>query len=242
MSEKYQSESDARLDRAIDSQRESIKSFIAKPGANVAWTENHGQHVKEMLEQVRKIGDQLIWTIRLNGLEEALTSATSALMRLMSGSRYMREEAKGTFEGALERIRCGDLAWDSEELLRLIVHAQISGRDRIFIEIVDAFDAARKRVSVKPQYGIEKLNRLFGDGNDLRDRVVIWWLFAGFWLMSDDTISVVVDKLGIRPGCSRQAISRLVEELGLVKGPKIIKGIKPDFTLIFEDGYPPGGQ
>ena len=173
------------------------------------------------------------WTRELPGFENARISAENATRRRWDGTDAARAIREGNpwLGSCLYKIRAGLLRADSPEILRCVQHAQRIGKAEWFFDRVAAeLKNAKKRVRGAPQL------------SNLRVLLAATWLRYGLWLMPDDLIARVLPKPCA--GYSRQAISRAVEELGLVKHPyteraAIVKDLGPGGVFIFREGYPP---
>jgi hypothetical protein len=178
----------------------------------------------------------LAWTRELQGYENARISAENAMRRIWDGTDAARAIREGNpwLSVCLYKIRAGLLRADSPEILRCVQHAQRIGKaewffDRVAAELKNA-KKRKKRVLGAPQV------------NKFRVFLAATWLRSGLWLMSDDLIARVLPKPVA--GNSRQAITRAVKELGLVKHPDtarkpIVKGLGDGGVFIFREGYPP---
>ena len=179
----------------------------------------------------------LAWTRGLQGYEDARISVDNALTRIWDATdavRAIREAGNPWLNVCLYKIRAGLLPADSPEILRCVQHAQRMGEaewffDRVAAELKNA-KKRKKRVPGAPQV------------SQLRALLAATWLRYGLWLMPDDLIARVLPMPA--GGCSRQAITRAVKELGLVKHPDtarapIVKDLGPGGVFIFREGYPP---
>ena len=150
----------------------------------------------------------LAWTRELQGYEDARISAEKALPRIwdeIAGARAIRE-GNPWLSFCLYNIRTGLLPAESPEILRCVRHAQRIGKAEWFFDRVAAeLKNAKKRVPGAPQF------------NRFRAYLATIWVRSGLWLMPDDLIARVLPMP--YAGFSRQAISRAVKELGLVKHP-----------------------
>jgi hypothetical protein len=110
-------------------------------------------------------------------------------------------------------------------------HARKIGKaEWFFHRIAVELKNAKKRVPGAPQF------------NEFRAFLAATWVGLGFWLMPDDLIARVLPKPFA--GFSRQAITRAVRELGLVKHPDtardpIVKGLGDGGVFLFREGYSP---
>jgi hypothetical protein len=175
----------------------------------------------------------LAWTRELQGYEDAWISIENALRRIWDAT----DGARAILEGdpllgfCLYKIRAGLLRADSPEILPCVQLAQGMGKAEWFFDRVAAdLKNAKKRVPGAPQF------------NRFRAFLATSWVRAGLWLMPDDLIARVLPMP--HAGCSRQAITKAVKELGLVKHPDtarapIVKGLGPGPVFIFREGYPP---
>jgi hypothetical protein len=174
------------------------------------------------------------WSTELQGYEDARTSAENALRRIFDatdGVRAIWEGGNPWLGFCVYKIRAGLLRADSPEILRCVQHAQRIGKAEWFFDRVAAeLKNAKKRVPGAPEV------------NKFRVHLATASLRCGFWLMPDDLIARVLQKP--YAGNTRQAITRAVKELGLVKHPDtrrdpIVKDLGAGGVLIFREGYPP---
>jgi hypothetical protein len=173
------------------------------------------------------------WTRELKGYEDARISAENAIRRIWDrtdGARAIRE-GNPWLRYCLYKIRAGLLPADSPQILRCVQHAQRIGKAEWFFGRVAAeLKNAKKRVPGAQQC------------NEFRAFLATVWLRYMLWLMSDALITRVLR--GRAAGYSRQAITRAVKELGLVKHPDtarapIVKDLVEPGVFIFREGYPP---
>jgi hypothetical protein len=174
------------------------------------------------------------WTKELEGYEDARTSAENALRRMWDGTDGVRAVSKGNpwLSFCLYKIRAGLLRADSPEILRCVQHAQNIGKAEWFFDRAAAeLKNAKKRVPGAPRF------------NQCRAFLATTWLRCGWWLMQDHLIARLLPK-PCTGFSSRQAITRAVKELGLVKHPDTaraprVKDLGPGGVFIFREGYPP---
>jgi hypothetical protein len=177
---------------------------------------------------------KLAWTKEgLEGYEDARISAENALRRIWAATNAARAGREGDswLDVCLYKIGAGLVRADSPEILHCVQHAQKIGKGEWFIDRVAVeLKNAKKRVPGAPQF------------NEFRAFLAVTWVKFGFWLMPDDLIARVLPKPFA--GFSRQAITRAVNELGLVKHwdterEPIVKGLGEGGVFVFRRGYPP---
>ncbi len=166
--------------------------------------------------------------------EEARLSAENAMRKIFAATGA----AKAGFESETPildvlffKVRVGLIHGESREIAAASQYARQIGKLNWFNKRLAAeLHNATKRVPDAQQF------------NQFRAQLVMNWLRYGYWLMSDHLIASVLPKPFA--GYSRQAITKAVKELELVKYPDtaralIVKGLGQGGVFVFRQGYPP---
>ena len=195
-----------------------------------------GQHVPpEMFRGlILEPHPKLASTKDLEGYEEARVSAENAMRKIFASTDAAQAGFKSEtpiLDVFFYKVRTGLISSDSLEIALARQYAQHIGKVDWFSKRLPAeLHNATKRVAGAHQF------------NDFRAMIATHWLRFGLWLMSDDLIARVLPKPFA--GCTRQAITRAVKELGLLKHPEtarapVVKDLRERGVFVFREGYSP---